>query len=189
MSYKFEAAQVDVELYRLITIAVAGPGLAQVVKTIPADSSDRRILDWLRNWEQPEVSRLVLSIAVMIRNGIQADPEIFEADPPNHYMEAMDITVGKLFPNVDKNPRVVKKDGGGMLISPGKDLRFRDALDKIIHAKHVRYVSEITFSNPEDDLAYPPENLTLFGDWKGKNPWEADVYLVDYALAAARLAP
>jgi hypothetical protein len=190
MSYKFEAAQIDVELYRLITIAVAGPGLSEVVKTIPADSSNRRILDWLRNWEQPEVSRLVLSIAVVIRNGIQADPELFDPPSgPNHYTEAMKLPVGQLFPNVDKKPRIVHKDGGGMIIRPGKPLRFRDALDRIIHAKRVRYVSEITFSNPEDNIAYPPQSLTLFGDSKGKNPWEADISLVDYALTAERLSP
>jgi hypothetical protein len=86
--FAFETPYLDLEIYRLVTILEASPALAD----FEGRESDKRKLEFLRGWEFPEVSRIVVSLAAIIRFALDVDPG---GDGP--YREALE-TGGHLIP-------------------------------------------------------------------------------------------
>jgi pimeloyl-ACP methyl ester carboxylesterase len=119
------------ELYRLLTILEASPALADFEGS---DESDKQQVDFLRRGHEfAEVSRIVVSLAAIIRSEITAIPL---ADK-GYYDLPLNRPVG-----------VLRSD----LSVPGasEDLYFREACNKILHADQV---------NPEQT----PDNGALTG--------------------------
>jgi hypothetical protein len=150
------------ELYRLLTILEASPALADFEGS---DESDKQQVDFLRRGHEfAEVSRIVVSLAAIIRSEITA---ILLADK-GYYDLPQNRPVG-----------VLRSD----LSVPGasEDLYFREACNKILHADQV---------NPEQtpDNGALTGQLTLYGRFKGKN-WQAKLDLRGYAMAAMALPP
>ncbi len=186
MPFTYESPYLDLELYRLLTILAASEGLAEY--TMPSGGRDYERIKRLRKWEKTEVSRIVLSIAVVLRNGIQADPDRYKGNSPPE--EGMDRIVGSFFPQDKPRTTPSPSGSGGVKISSGEPLSFRNALDRVIHAKRVAHAWEAQNEDPEDPRdVFPLGILTLFGDFNGKRPWEADVILPEYTLAAAAVIP
>ena len=69
MAFRYETPYLDLEVYRLLTILEASPALAQ----FDGDESDKRKLEFLRGWEFPEISRIVVSLATIISSSLDAE--------------------------------------------------------------------------------------------------------------------
>jgi hypothetical protein len=118
--------------------------------------------------EFPEISRIVVSLAAIIRSAIDADRRYYESVSK----EALDRQVGILFP--DK--------GDFELQEP---LRFREACNKIIHADLVNLETA-------PDNQGPPEPLTgrlNLDVHKDNKEWCAELDLKAFALSALSLSP
>ena len=86
MAFRFETPYLDLEIYRLLTIIEASPALAG----FDGDEPDKRKLDFLRGWEFLEISRIVMSLAAIIRSSLDADP----VGEDIYYRTALDRRVG-----------------------------------------------------------------------------------------------
>ncbi len=154
----FETPFLDLEIYRLVSILAASPTLTEV----EGSESDKKELQFLRNFEFPEVSRIVVSLAAIIRTALDAHP--------GGNVEALEREVGTLFLD-ESNPRLKKP------------LRFREACNKVLHAERV--VPETTAS-PNDTTAPLTGRLILYGR-RGRKEWRAELDLRQYALSALAL--
>ena len=109
----YEAPFLDLEIYRLLTILEASPALAE----FEGDEYDQRIVEFLRNFERPEVSRIVVSLAAIVRSSLDATPatetEKIISERP----------VGVWWPD-ERSPQIVP-------------LEFREACNKVLHADRV----------------------------------------------------
>jgi len=178
MSYLYDSSYLDLEIYRLLTIVIASEELTHYAAQEEDTLLDYKRIDRLRRWEQPEISRIVVSIAAIIRGAVQAGTANAHAQriPKG---EGLDREVGTLVPDLTQpNER--------------KPLDFKEALNKVIHAKHV-------YPEWEEDDRYEPDPgedevrvftgiLHLRGDLR-KKEWGACVNLRQYAMAAAALVP
>jgi hypothetical protein len=165
MSYVYDSSYLDLEIYRLLTILVASDELAHYAAVGEESYWDDKRIDRLRKWEFPEVSRIVVSIAAIIRGGMQADPERYAGDW--HESEGRRRHVGTLRPDLTQPDRA-------------EPLFFSDALNKVIHAKRV--VAEY------GEYGGLTGSVCLHGDYRKKN-WEASVNLRHYAMAATSVVP
>jgi hypothetical protein len=66
--FAFETPLLDLEIYRLLTILEASPALAR----FSGSATDKQMLEFLRGWEYPEVSRIVVSLAAIVRSALDA---------------------------------------------------------------------------------------------------------------------
>jgi hypothetical protein len=117
-------------------------------------------LDFLRGREFLEISRIVMSLAAIIRFSLDADP----VGEDIYYRTALDRRVGKLIPNLEKPKEQEVLD-------------FREACNKVIHAKSVE--PETIQRTPG---TAPPltGRLVVYGDRQGKE-WCAELDLKEYA--------
>jgi hypothetical protein len=92
----FETPHLDLEIYRLLTILEASPVLAGLA----GSESDKRQVEFLRHLEYPEISRIVVSLAAIIRSSLDADP--VSGDP--YYGAALRRRVGTMIPDLE-NPK------------------------------------------------------------------------------------
>lgn len=157
--FTFETPFLDLEIYRLITILSSSPALAEVDES----KSEKRKVEYLRQWEFPEVSRIVVSLAAIVRSSLDADP--FQS-------EALERPVGTLFPDRSDLQRQ-------------EPLRFREACNKILHADHVDPETTATTKGTAEPLT---GRLVLYGRLHNKE-WRAELELRDYALSALSLSP
>jgi hypothetical protein len=158
--FTFETPFLDLEIYRLVSILEASPTLTE----IEGSESDKEKLEFLRNWEFPEVSRIVISLAAIIRTSLDAHP--------GGDVEALEREVGTLFSD----------EGNPHLKEP---LRFREACNKVLHAERV--VPE-TAASPNDTTAPLTGCLILYGR-RDRKEWRAELDLKKYALSALALTP
>lgn len=166
MAFRFETPYLDLELYRLLTMLEASPALAK----FDGAEADKRKLEFLRVWEYPEISRIVISLAAIIRSSLDADPV---GGGDSYYRAALGRRVGTLIPDLE-NPQ------------EQEPLDFREACNKVIHAKSVE---PETASAIQEGMAPPlTGQLVLYGDWRGKE-WRAELDLREYALSALTLNP
>lgn len=160
--FVFETPYLDLEIYRLITILEASPALAE----FEGDEPDKRKLEFLRNWEFPEVSRIVVSLAAIIRSSLDANPV-----GDGFYMQALGRRVGTLFPD-ESRPQVQQP------------LHFREACHKVLHANQVDPETIVVGST----RALLTGRLTLYGRL-GEKHWRAELDLREYAFSALALNP
>ena len=167
MAFRYETPYLDLEIYRLLTILEASPALAAFDGDI---ESDKRKLEFLRGWEFTEISRIVVSLAAIIRSSLDADP-VGSGD--SYYGLELQRPVGVLTPDLLGRPE------------KQEPLDFREACNKVIHAKSVEPKTA-----PASRGTVPPLTgwLVLYGDHRGKD-WRADLDLRDYAFAALTLKP
>ena len=165
MAFRFESPYLDLEIYRLLTIIEASPALAGY----DGDEPDKRKLDFLRGWEFLEISRIVMSLAAIIRSSLDADP----VGEDISYRTALDRRVGKLIPNLEKPKEQ-------------EILDFREACNKVIHAKRVE--PETVQTTPGTRAPPLRGRLVLYGDRHGKQ-WCAELDLKEYAFSALTLNP
>ena len=161
MAFLYETQFLDLEVYRLITILEASPALAE----FNGSETDRNQITFLRNLEFPEISRIVVSLAAIIRSAIDADPGAYAASP---YDVTLEKPVGVRMPD-DAQP------------SASEALEFREACNKILHA------DQVDLERTPDTNALTGE-LFLSGRLRDKN-WQAQLDLRQYALAALHLTP
>ena len=150
----FETPFIDLEIYRLATVVLASRPMAELGR----DEFNGRKWEWLGKIEFTEVSRLLVSIAAIVRNNVH--------DIPSTRMELRQ-PVGLLIPNLNRPDR-------------HEDLSFREACNKILHA------SEVLPKTVEiaEEVAPALEPLVdLYGE-KGKKPWKAVLDVRLFAVAA-----
>ena len=165
MAFRFETQYLELEIYRLITIVEASPTLAG----FEGAGSDERGLDRLRRQlDFPEISRIVVTLAAIIRSSLDADPA---GGGDSSYRAALSRRVGTLVPDRAKPQE--------------QPLLFWDACNKVIHAKAVEPEPILPSSGPAPPLT---GRLVLYGDRNGKD-WRADLDLKEYALSALELTP
>ena len=74
VAFLYETPFLDLEIYRLLTILESSPALADYGGTY---EGDRDKVEYLRRSEFPEVSRIVVSLAAIIRAALDADPQLY----------------------------------------------------------------------------------------------------------------
>ena len=153
----------DYEVYRLLTAVYASPALAS--RQSP-DHAPGAHWDWLQNVEGSEVSRLLVSIAAMARNGADAT-KAAEEGCHEEYDERQRSPVGRLVPDLE---------------SPGEsiDLSFREACNKVLHALSVQAERE---PGREDSAGPLTGFVNLYGEHRGKR-WRARIDIPEFALTA-----
>jgi hypothetical protein len=162
VAFIYESPLLDLEVYSLMTILESSRVLADYAGTY---EGDRNKVEALRGWEYPEVSRIVVSLAAIIRTAMDADPGLYAVD----FIELeVERPVGVLMPDATK-PRA------------WESLEFREACNKVIHAKRVEPQRTV------DSGALTGE-LFLYGDYRKKD-WQARLDLREFALAALALTP
>ena len=159
MAYLYEIPYLDLEIYRLLAVLESSPALAEFKGQ---DETDRNKVEFLRKMEFPEVSRIVVSLAAIIRSAmVDADPKAYAGE-----LE-VERPVGVLMPD-DTHPHV------------WEGLYFREACNKVIYAKHV--------DPQQTGTGALTGELFLYGKRWNKN-WQARLDVREYALAALSLTP
>jgi hypothetical protein len=163
--FRFETPYLDLEIYRLLTILEASPALAG----FDGGETDKLKVESLREWEFPEISRIVVSLAAIIRSSWGPHPV---SDQDDYYGAALMRRVGWLVPDLE-NPQELEI------------LDFREACNKVIHAKSVEPETA-----PAIQATRPPltGRLVLYGNYREKE-WRADLDLKEYAFSALTLNP
>jgi hypothetical protein len=168
VAFQYETPFLDLEIYRLVAVLEASPALAEFdgTKLITSDETDRNKIAHLRGLEFPEVSRIVVSLAAIIRSALDADPRAYAG-----FDLTLEKPVGMLWPDLTQ-PDV------------WKDLYFKEACNKILHADKVEP------KRTPDTKALTGE-LILYGRQRGKRgkDWQVRLFLRDYALTAMSLTP
>jgi hypothetical protein len=159
VAFLHETPFLDLEIYRLMTILESSPALADYGGTY---EGDRGKVEFLRGLEFPEVSRIVVSLAAIIRAARDADPQLYarnlETERP----------VGVLMPDATRP-------------DAWESLEFREACNKVIHAKRVDPKRTV-------DTGALTGELILHGGCRNKD-WQARLELREFALAALALTP
>ena len=165
MTFQYETPFLDLEIYRLVTVLEASPALAEFDGS---DETDRSKIEFLRGLEFPEVSRIVVSLAAIIRSAIDADPRAYAGIHPT----ALEKPVGILLPDTTQD---------ATQLHVWETLNFRDACNKVLHA------DKVELKRTPDTNALSGE-LILDGRYRGKD-WRAHLDLRKYALTAMSLTP
>jgi hypothetical protein len=161
VAFLYESPFLELEVYRLMTILESSSALADYGGTY---EGDRRKVEFLRGWEYPEVSRIVVSLAAIIRAAMDADPGVYRGD----FIEL----------EVERHVGILRPDATQPQAQ--ESLEFREACNKIIHAKRV--VPQRADSGALTGV------LFLYGDYRKKD-WEARLDLREFALGALSLTP
>jgi hypothetical protein len=111
------------------------------------------------------VSRIVVSLAAIIRAAIDAEP--LGSDEA-----VLERPVGILFPDKDN-------------LNQWEPLDFRTACNKVLHADHVEPETKPDLGGGTGSLT---GRFTVYGRL-GKKEWRAELYLKEYALSAVALVP
>lgn len=112
--YPIEPSHLDLDVYRLLLPFAASRGLHDLSTGDESDPPNRM----RQQFERSEASRMLLTVAVTIRNGVErsCDPLV------EHHLDA---SVGTLIENVHDPVE--------------KPLTFREACHKIIHATNIEF--------------------------------------------------
>jgi hypothetical protein len=159
VAFLYETPFLHLEVYRLMTILESSSALADYEGTYEDDWAK---VEFLRGLEFPEVSRIVMSLAAIIRAARDADPQLNAGD-----LE-LERPVGVLMPDATQ-PHA------------WESLEFREACNKVIHAKRV---------DPKRtaDTGALTGELILHGNYRKKD-WQARLDLREFAVAALSLTP
>jgi len=148
--YPISAEALDLEVYVLAALFTGSEVLAALGET-------HRGLRWVRaTFESSEVSRRLISLAVMIRSHLDVSPE------GSH--EAVGLLVTK-----------------GEASSQGKSLTLREACNKIIHAESVSFSA-----GEGDQSSMPPVSPeVILEGTHGRREWTAHLNAIEFLEAAA----
>lgn len=140
---------VDRELYRLLTIFAASPKLAELQRSDQGGC----VYSWsVRTFEYPEIGRILVSLAAMLRNDWDADRVRIE----QNLSLQPSTEVGVLFPNLNRPSKSVP-------------LELRESLNKILHA-HTINLDRSEGPTVCDGHLIP--RVFLYGE-KRNVPWKA----------------
>ena len=156
--YTFESPNLELEIFRLVTTLAASEKLAEMAKTEP----DGRKWEWLKKSEFPEICRILLSIASIVRNNIDSDSNLSEYDAFK-VNRPVGLIVTDLSTPTKKDP-----------------LNLREACNKIIHATRVN--PDVCDVNQGMNSALTPF-VYLYGDHRGKE-WCALINVFEFAASA-----
>jgi hypothetical protein len=151
------------EIYRLMTILESSSTLADYGGTY---EGDRGKVGFLRGLEFPEVSRIVVSLAAIIRAALDADPQLHAGSL--ELESEIERPVGVLMPDATRP-------------DAWESLEFREACNRVIHAKRVDPKRTV-------DTGALTGELNLHGDYREKD-WQGRLELREFALAALALTP
>lgn len=158
--FPFESPQLDVQIYRLITVVAGSRELAARVDR----DGDGQKWEWFKQAEIPELSRLLVSIAAICRSNIDASESWSEIDEMD-----IDAPVGVLHPDLSQPENE-------------EELGFRSACNKILHTDQFNPDVE----NPERGMNSALRPLVhLYGEYYGDN-WKATLQIYQFALRAGR---
>jgi hypothetical protein len=153
-----EEQLVSRELYQLLTIFAASPKLAELQQSDQGGC----VYSWsVRSFEYPEIARVLVSLAAMLRNDWDANPARVEG---NLSMFHPNSEVGVLIPNLEKPTRTVP-------------LKLRESLNKILHA----YTINLDRSQgPSIYDGHLNPRIHLYGDREGVQ-WKATLEVYRWA--------
>jgi hypothetical protein len=163
VAFLHESPFLDLEIYRLMTILESSTALADYGGTYEGDWDK---VEYLRRSEFPEVSRIVVSLAAIIRAALDADPQLYAGSL--ELESEIERPVGVLMPDATRP-------------DAWESLEFREACNKVIHAKRVDPKRTV-------DTGALTGELILHGDYREKD-WQARLDLREFALAALSLTP
>jgi hypothetical protein len=169
VAFLYESPLLHLEVYRLLTILEASPALAEFKGTY---ETDRNHVRFIRDaWEETEISRIVVSLAAIIRSAVDANPGAYRVSGGEPDV-ALERFVGVILPDT------TQPDGWQSLEN------FREACNKILHADRV----ELERKQESDALT---GWLIMEGRSPGKQgkEWQVRLDLREYALGALRLTP
>jgi hypothetical protein len=163
-SHPIEPQTLQRELYWLAAAASASEKLHELSE--PRDDDE---LDTLRiRYEITEISRLLISIAVIIRN--MQDSPVPRLIGPNR---------------AARKSRQKEIEVGTLVTDSGKSqLNIRNACNKIIHALYVNF--PVAQSDPEK-LSHITRKVIIKGKL-GKQEWEANIDIINFIRAAYRIS-
>ena len=152
---------VELETYRLLSIFQASAAAAADTE-LP---SYPEWWEWFSDFERIESSRLLISIAVMARNGFDS------GQASGRYADAnANAVVGRLQRDVTKPDDEV-------------DLTCREACNKIIHADSFRLLRDESRDRP-----HLTGLVEVEANYRGKD-WLASIKVSDFAIATVNLIP
>ncbi|GAC1446631.1 MAG: hypothetical protein NVSMB56_07150 [Pyrinomonadaceae bacterium] len=127
------------------------------------DNLDELCQKFLRQeFQETEVNRILLTLAITIRNIWDFNPSSVETN-----LEGADMEVGQLIANL-KQPKITKV------------LEFREALNKIVHCTSINYEYSSAPAKVGDALL---PVVHLYGE-KGKLEWRASLDVVKFCVLA-----
>ena len=155
VGYPHESPNIDMELYRLLACLFASTTFSKLF------SKEKGTHHWeyFKRMEFPEICRILISIAAITRNNLDAV----------HSLEKSKSPVGLLYLNGDDNREP-------------ETLDFRQACNKILHATKVNP----DVKDPSSGLASPLTNLIHLYGVHGKQQWHAIIDIQHFALTATK---
>jgi hypothetical protein len=154
LGYSLEAVVLDYEIFRLVSAMAA----SRVIAGLAHDSPNEPAWPWLRKAEFPEVCRLLIGIAAIVRNSLDLGGD--------DAVQGAERRVGELS----------YKDEPSKIVA----LTLREACNKVLHTSHVHPDIE------EEDGAYKGSFLPLLHLYgtHGAREWKATVHIYEFAAAA-----
>jgi hypothetical protein len=149
------------DVYRLLCHVLASPAFA----SLEDGSSQRPLSTFVTVHEKTEISRLLVSVAAYYR--VKYDDGNWEH---GFWLHKSFQGVGELTEDLQSPSNVVQLD-------------FKEACNKIIHAKRVHFDAEV---NPETKAEHLTPKVHLYGT-KGKFQWKATLNVVEFCRAAANV--
>jgi hypothetical protein len=149
---------VSLELYRLLTIFAGSPKIAELQES--ADGGC--VYSWsVRSFEYPEIGRILVSLAAMLRNDWDANPDRVAANLSSLNSNSR---VGVLIPNLKKP-------------SETEPLVLRESLHKILHARTINLDRS---QGPSIYDGHLNPRVHLYGQKQTSN-WKATLEIFDWA--------
>jgi len=156
-----ESALIYSSLYDLAAVVFGSEGLARL-----STGDNRDEFDKLRvRHEVAQATKLLIEVAVVLRNLV---------DGGNWPLDVVHET------RVDGCPETIVGTIQEETKEP-KSLRFRDACNKLIHAKRISF----GMAKLPERMSYLDGTVDLHGDWNGKE-WIAKLSLADFMRMAVR---
>lgn len=148
-------------LYDLSTVVFGSEGLARL-----STGDHRDEFDKLRvRHEVARATKLLIEVAVVLRNLLDGGNWPLDVIHETRVEGRPESTVGSV------------REGG----NEQKSLRFRDACNKLIHAKRISF----GMATLPDRMSFLDGTVELHGDWQGKD-WVANLLLADFIRMAVR---
>jgi len=151
--YPHETPNIDMELYRLLSCLFSSSTFAKLL----AKEKETHYWEFFKRMEFPEICRILVSIAAITRNNLDAGYSSAKSKYP----------VGLLYVDGSQNQEP-------------ETLDFRQACNKILHASKVN--PDVT--KPSSGLASPLTNLIHLYGTQGKRHWHAVIDIQQFALTA-----
>jgi hypothetical protein len=163
IGYSIEPEYIDLDIYRLVCCFGGSRVLRDFAKGKGKAEKEYFFHSRFAH-ETTEISRLLVSIAATVRNNMDNLPSVYSSQPPKGF----NGSVGVLYNDVTRRKR-------------GKELLFRDACNKIIHASKMNF----DVSNTKDyESSYLKPRVYLYGEFKG-GQWRAVLDIDRFAYSAS----